>query len=64
MSFHDLGCGGKRLGGTANLAVLGGNLPPSFVSEVLRINWWQQGAPSAVGESPAATGQWPVPPAF
>jgi len=49
-------------GGTANLAVLGGNLPPSFGTANARIDWGGLGAVQAAGESPAATGRWPVPP--
>ena len=51
-------------GGTANLAVLGGNLPPSFGPANARINGCVLGAVQAAGVSPAATGRWPVPPRF
>ena len=37
------------LGGTANLAVLGGNLPPSFGTVNARINWTILGAPTGGG---------------
>jgi len=49
-------------GGTANMAVLGGNLPPSFGTATAHTNRGALGAVQAAGESPAATGRWPVPP--
>jgi acyl transferase domain-containing protein/NAD(P)-dependent dehydrogenase (short-subunit alcohol dehydrogenase family) len=49
-------------GGTANLAVLGGNLPPSFGTASVQTNRGALGAVQAAGVSPTATGQWPVPP--
>ena len=49
-------------GGTANLAVLGGNLPPSFGTARAPTKSCISGAPGAVGESPVTTGPWPVPP--
>ena len=36
-------------GGMANLAVLGGNLPPSFGTVNSRITWCVLGAPDAAG---------------
>src|SRR5262245_48879052 len=52
------------LGGTGHRPVLGGNLPPSFVAAGSRTKPCGLSAPNAAGASPAATGQWPVPPAF
>ncbi len=49
-------------GGTANLAVLDGNLPSSFGTVTVQPNRVALGAVRAAGGSPAATGQWPVPP--
>ncbi len=42
-------------GGTANLAVLGGNLPPSFGMASARTKGCIPGAPRAAGESLATT---------
>ena len=42
-------------GGTANLAVLGGNLPPSFGTGSAPPQSCIPGAPRAAGESPATT---------
>jgi len=49
-------------GGTANLAVLGGNLPPSFGTARPPTKSRILGAPRAAGEAPATTGRWTVPP--
>ena len=63
--FPDRLCAGTMQmdpGGTANLAVLGGNLPPSFGTGSAPTQSCLPGAPRAAGASPATTGQWPVPP--
>jgi len=43
-------------GGTANLAVLGGNLPPSFGTGSARTKGYIPGAPRTAGGSLATTG--------
>ena len=63
--FPDRLCAGTMQmdpGGTANLAVLGGNLPPSFGTGSAPTQSCLPGAPRAAGASPATTGRWPVPP--
>jgi hypothetical protein len=49
-------------GGTANLAVLGGNLPPRSGLQDHRTEWSNTTGRPLSGESPARMGQWPVPP--
>ena len=44
------------LGGTASLAVLGGNLPPSFGTGGTHTKGCMPGAPRTSGKSPATTG--------
>ena len=44
-------------GGTANLAVLGGNLPPSFGTGSAHTKESILGAPRAADEPPATTGR-------
>jgi len=51
-------------GGTGHRPVLGGNLPPSFDTAIEETKGFVRSAPDAAGGSLAATGQWPVPPAF
>ena len=51
-------------GGTANLAVLGGNLPPSFGTDSVRTNGCIPGAPRRTVESPATRGGAPFHPNF
>ena len=64
IALDALSAGTMRLdpGGTANLAVLGGNVPPSSGTVSAHTKWCIPGAPRAAGESPATTGRWPVPP--
>ena len=49
-------------GGTANLAVLGGNLPPGFGTASAPTESCIPGAPGALGESPATTAGGPFHP--
>jgi hypothetical protein len=51
-----------NLGGTGDPPVLGGNLPPSLRQENIQATMGLPGGRRAAGASPAATGQWPVPP--
>ena len=63
--FPDRLCAGTMQmdpGGTANLAVLDGNVPPSFGTGSAPTKECILGAPRAAGASPATTGRWPVPP--
>ncbi len=64
IALDALSAGTMRLdpGGTANLAVLGGKLPPSFGTGSAHTNGCIPDVPRAAGESPATTGRWPVPP--
>ena len=64
IALDALSAGTMRLepGGTPNLAVLGGKLPPSFGTGSAHTNGCIPDVPRAAGESPATTGRWPVPP--